>query len=290
MTPRSIAEQFHGQPFHLDRTRGLAQVLSLIQFAADHRKLNIRGEEGDGEEDPEKESLWKIENFYPMQEPMQIGVDGIARISVKGMLSNSLPPIYEKLGLASSYTRISAEIAAAVAGGARGLYLSIDSGGGSVIGVREVYQQLAALKIPAASHTSSIEASAALYLGVAPGQSFATETAMVGSVGSILVMYDWSKFYQDYGVSPVVFASGDLKGTGVDGTSLTEEQAQYLQGLVDTSAAAFKGDVQAARGGAIEEDTMRGQMFFAGEAQSRNLLDAIASEAEVRDWLVAQAA
>lgn len=294
MNARIIAEAFHGIPHLLNRDRGLAQVLSLVKFAEERLpKLNVRADSGDGEDDGDEEGdgglnlEWR--DFYPMRDAMRVGADGIARISVKGMLTNGLPGIYEKLGLATRYTTISADIDAAVAVGAKGLLFAIDSGGGSTVGGREVVQQIRALQIPTASHTASLKASAAYHIGASTGQVFATESAMVGSIGSILVMYDWSKFFQDYGVEPVVFASGDLKGTGVDGTSLTDAQKEYLQGLVDTCASAFKADVLADRG-EVAEDSMRGQVFFSPEACERNIIDAIASEAEVRDWLVAQAA
>ena len=281
MNPKFIAEQFHGIPLYLDRIRGVAQLTALSKFSAE--ALAVKSQDGD--EDADRITF---RDCYPPRAKMTIGEDGVARIAVVGLLSNALPPVYEKVGMATRYTTISAEIAAAVAGGAKGILFAIDSPGGSTIGGAEVVRQIRALGIPKASHTMSCEASAAFHIGASTGQSFATSSAMVGSIGTIIVMYDWSKYFEDYGVEPVVLASGDLKGTGVTGTSLTPAQTEYLSGLVTEAAAKFKADVIADRG-PVEEDSMRGQMFFAGEAQKRNLVDAIASESEVRDWLVEQA-
>jgi len=279
MMKNLIADRFHGVPLMLDRVRGLALLKKLgsAEFLPSPRA---------DEDDDEDRITWQ--DIFAPREKMRIGSDGIAKISVTGMLGSKLEKVYEKLGLATNYETIQAEIAAAVEGGAKGILFSVDSPGGMVMGSYEAVEAIRGISIPKASHTSGQEASAAYLLGSSVGQVFSTASAMVGSIGVIITFYDYSKLAEGMGIEPVVIASGDLKGTGVMGTSLSDAQYEYLKEIVMEAFGVFAGSVRSDRG-AVDDDSMRGQMFSANEGMKRNLVDAIASEAEVRGWLVEQA-
>jgi ClpP class serine protease len=55
-------------------------------------------------------------------------------------------------------------------------------------------------------------------------------TALVGSIGTLMVVYDLSQAAEDQGIKALVFGTGPLKGTGAPGAPVTEAQQEYLRG------------------------------------------------------------
>lgn len=88
----------------------------------------------------------------------------------------------------------------------------------------------------------------------------------VGCIGSYIAYLDDTQFLANLGFAFQVFRSGELKALGVDG--LSEEQAAYLQSLVDSSGEAFRARVLKYRTD-ISPDDMRGQWFTGDEAAAR---------------------
>ena len=78
-----------------------------------------------------------LSNFYTKRQSSFIDGDGIAHIEVRGALLNKAPSIYEKWGLATTYSTIIAETESATSQGAKGILYTFDSPGGTVAGVVE---------------------------------------------------------------------------------------------------------------------------------------------------------
>ena len=84
-----------------------------------------------------------------------------------------------------------------------------------------------------------------------------------------------------------VFSAGKYKSTGMDGTSLTEEQRDRLTQQVNATWARFKQAVTRRR--AIAEADMEGQSFYGTDARDKRLVDACAgSLAAVQAKLIAR--
>ena len=132
----------------------------------------------------------------------------------------------------------------------RGVVLKIDSPGGTVAGMADLardVKELAAAK-PTFAFVEDMAASGGYWLACACRKIYVNEPlALLGSVGVYSVLYDSSGAADKAGVRPVVARSVPLKGAGVPGDRVTDEQAAVQQELVDGAHAAFRSHVKAAR-------------------------------------------
>jgi ClpP class serine protease len=72
----------------------------------------------------------------------------------------------------------------------------------------------------------------------------------------------------------VLFTSGEQKGAGFPGTSLTEAQREHVQAQVDEAFNMFKAAVWTRRPG-IDESSMEGQTFMGLTALGKSLADQV---------------
>lgn len=163
---------------------------------------------------------------------------------------------------------------AAADAGVRTVILDIDSPGGTVNGTPELAYAVESLSQSkhVYAFTSGQCCSAAYWIASQTDGIYATPSAIVGSIGVILPVLDSTALYEKEGLKVEVFAAGKYKSTGLDGTSLSEEQREHLTQQVNTTWAKFKQAVTRRR--AISEEDMEGQTFYADEALRKNLVDA----------------
>jgi len=163
-----------------------------------------------------------------------------------------------------------------------GVLLAIDSPGGSVAGTEDLAAEVRATreKKPVYAQIEDLGASAAYWLASQADQVFANNaTALVGSIGTLLVLYDQSAAAEKEGVKTLVFATGPLKGAGTPGSQINAEQQAYFQGLANQTQAHFDAAVKAGRrlSDAQLADVKTGGVFMAQEALTRGLVDGIQS-------------
>lgn len=162
------------------------------------------------------------------------------------------------------------------------ILLAVESPGGVVAGTADLAAEVKAARRrkPVWAHVDDLAASAAYWVASQAGQVFAnTATALVGSIGTYQLVYDVSAAAEREGVKALLFATGPLKGAGLPGTSVTEEQQRYFQGVVDAMQAEFDAAVRSGRGlSAKELEAVRtGGVFTAAEAQRLRLIDGVRS-------------
>lgn len=162
------------------------------------------------------------------------------------------------------------------------ILLSIDSPGGTVAGTADLGEEVraAAKKKPVYAFVSDLCASAAFWVASQADAIFANNaTALIGSIGTVMTMYDFSKMAEQKGVETLVFATGPLKGAGAEGAPVTEEQRSYFQALVDDAQRSFDAAVK--RGRSLTDLQLKavrtGGVFGAAEAQERKLIDGVQS-------------
>jgi signal peptide peptidase SppA len=171
------------------------------------------------------------------------------------------------------------------------IILDFDSPGGEAAGAPE----LAAL-VRAASEQKTVIAftdatmgSAAYYFGSQASEIVCTPSAALGSIGCYVAFMDQSVAADLKGLKMEVIKSGDFKGIGLPGTSLTNEQRNYLQEQVDNNAAMFRSTVQAARP-AVADEAMQGQVFVGQKAVAAGMADALVNNFDDLLSLLAAAA
>lgn len=225
--------------------------------------------------------------FVNVREPMEIDANGIATIEICGTLGKGLSKI-EKCCGATDYEDVEDDIEAAVAANVRGIFFDIDSPGGQCTGNGEVADMIQALrgKIPMVAYTDDTMASAAYNIGASCDYIFASQSATVGSIGTIVPFVDESGMWEMEGLSfdPITNADGDLKSTMMGPTIGTAAQRAYLQQYVEDAFSQFKGNVL--RNRRVPAEAMRGQAFLAPRALEMNLIDGILTEDQAYSKLV----
>ena len=157
--------------------------------------------------------------------------------------------------------------------------LHIDSPGGYVTGLPEAHRVIEAVDKNVIAYTDTCMCSAAYYLATAADQIVAAPSATVGSVGVYGVMVDQSRAAAEQGVEVHVIRSGDLKGAGIPGKEVTEEEIAHEQAIVDRLFADFKSKVEYARP-AIDPDVFRGAAYPGEQAIELGLIDAQADRVQ----------
>lgn len=210
---------------------------------------------------------------------MTVDADGIATVSVAGIISTGLPSYAEDFGFADT-GRIRNQIEEAASNPAvKAILLNIDSPGGFVTGTPELgcfIAEVAKTK-PVFSFTSGMCCSAAYWLAAPSRAIIATPSAEIGSIGVYVAHEDVSGMARAMGIVVSVFRSGKFKGAGVPGTSLSDDQAAEIQAKVDSLAAVFKSWVAEHRPG-ISDDTMQGQSFMGYQSSNARLVDGITND------------
>jgi signal peptide peptidase SppA len=175
-----------------------------------------------------------------------------------------------------------------------GILLEIDSPGGTVAGTEALAGKVRAArrKKPVWAAIEDLGASAAYWVASQANSIYATsKTALVGSVGTVLTVYDVSKAAEGQGVRPRVFSTGPLKGAGTPGAPVTDEDAVYFQGLVNEAQTHFDAALRSPMGrgfSAAELNAVKtGGVFPAGEAQRLRLIDGVRSLDSILDALAA---
>jgi len=163
-----------------------------------------------------------------------------------------------------------------------GIMLTIDSPGGTVAGTADLGREVARANSekPVFTFCEDLCASAGYWVGSQAERVYANDaTALIGSIGTFVGLYDYSAKAADDGVRPVVIKAGRLKGAGFEGTEITEEQVAYWQGIVDETQAQFTAAIQAGRKLSLEaaEKLVEGRVWLAPEAKAKRLIDGIQS-------------
>lgn len=230
------------------------------------------------------------EDFNEQRPGMSIDADGIAHIFIMGALMNKVAKIYERNGLATSYSTIIRETEEAKSSGASGILYHIDSPGGTVAGVVEAGANIAGAGIPTASHCYGLACSAAYWLTSGTGAIVAAPSATVGNIGAILSWADCSGFWEEMGVEFKALTSqgADLKSTFY--LEPNADQIAFLQESIDEAGAAFRSHVEtgrmAAAGNVLDAEVWRAGWYSGKKAEALGLIDMVGTAYDAKVLLM----
>lgn len=201
---------------------------------------------------------------------------GVAVMPVYGVLAHRAYSVANTSRPLTSTEALAATFRAAVADPDVGtIVLDVDSPGGSVFGVQEFADTIAAARgqkrIVAVANSTA--ASGAYWIASQADQIVVTPSGMVGSIGVIVPHTDLSEAYAKEGIKRSYITYGRYKAEGNDAGPLDDEARTHLQSLVDTYGAAFTRAVAKGRGLPVE--TVRGPAF--GEGRMRLAREAVAA-------------
>lgn len=183
----------------------------------------------------------------------------------------------------TSYETIAAQLAEAADDPAvRSILLDVDSPGGIAIGLSELAEQLrdGLGGKPLVAYANGMAASAAYYLASQADMLIASRDAMVGSIGTYMVVVDSSAAAEAEGLRVHVLRSAPHKGVGEPGAPIGDDQLAALQAEVDSYADLFRRAVLAgrARAGLTADDVAAladGRVWVGQEAVDVRLADRI---------------
>ena len=117
--------------------------------------------------------------------------------------------------------------------GVKAIVLRINSPGGSVAPVQEIYSELKKLEKPIVASMSSTAASGGYYIAAIADEILANPGTLTGSIGVIMQFTKLKGLYEKIGLEQQVVKSGKFKDTGSPMRNLTDEERELLQATLD---------------------------------------------------------
>lgn len=246
---------------------GAEELLRSLAFAV-QTNADARGRRG--EDDVAEIPLYEVH-------------DGVAAVGINGVMVRRAPDWAIAGGYATSTDRARAALATAARDpNVRAIMLSIGSPGGSVSGTQELANMVKAVRAvkPVRAHASDLAASAAYWVGSQAETFSAGETAVVGSIGVITSLYDFSRALADHGVRVEVVRSAPAKGGPQFGEAIGPDEIARTKALIDDLAAVFTREVQSGRGARLgaDQNISTGDVWLGPKALAAGLIDSISDE------------
>lgn len=214
--------------------------------------------------------------------------NGIAVIQVEGTLVHKfgwLDPISGMTG----YDGMTRKLRDAMADpDIHGIWLDINSPGGTVAGMHAFIEELALSSAsanpngkPIYAYVNEMACSAAYAVASSCDQIYGPEDAMVGSIGTLAMHFELTKALDEEGVAVTVFRSGERKARGGPYEELDEEFVTKLQDSLDRSRDRFAEFVEMGRPMTLEQImATEGEWYEGSQAVELGLMDAVLSEAD----------
>lgn len=163
---------------------------------------------------------------------------------------------------------------------AKAVIFAIDSPGGSPLETERIYEELARLKHlhpkPVIAVINTVGTSAAYMLAIRADKVVAGKYSQVGSIGTIMKVYNVRQLADQVHVSQLTFVSGPLKAFLDPLGTPSKEQLAKAQDLVDKAAGYFKAEVEEHRAGKLKElNYYTGEIWLGKEALALGLIDEI---------------
>lgn len=189
--------------------------------------------------------------------------------------------LFNQLSGATSYDLLARDFAEMVDNPqVRSIVLNIDSPGGEANGVAEFADMIYAARSakPIVAYVGGMGASAAYWIASAASEVVIGETAMLGSIGTVLGIQDTSERDAKSGVKRTEIVSSQSPNKRVD--AFSEEGRAKLQARVDALSDVFIAKVARNRG--VDTDTVlqdfgQGDVFVGQAAVTAGLADRIGS-------------
>lgn len=220
----------------------------------------------------ESQAAFIIEESSEERKPYAVSGDGIAQISVKGVITKYGSSF---TGPGSVQTRKALRDAAADQS-VRGILMTIDSPGGTVAGTGDLADDINKVgkSKPIVAYVEDLAASAAYWIASQAGRIVASPNSEIGSIGTYARIEDWSKAFADAGCKVHVIKAGEFKGAGEPGTEITDAQLAEWQNEINGINELFINAVTRGRG-RDATDWADGRVRRADRALKSGMIDAV---------------
>lgn len=160
--------------------------------------------------------------------------------------------------------------------------LVVDSPGGEIFYCHEAVDVLRACRKPVIALCEEMCASAAYWIASAANKVYAVSPfSEVGSIGVMTRFVDGREWYRSNGFREIdVYATGsDLKNK-VHNDAVDGKPEEYIHRFLDPVLEAILGDIRSSRNIPDDSDVLRGEIYYAQDAQALGLIDGIRSVEE----------
>ncbi len=159
----------------------------------------------------------------------------------------------------------------------KAIVLRINSPGGSVAPVQEIYSELQKIDKPIVASMGGTAASGGYYVACAADTIMANPGTLTGSIGVIMQFTRLKGLYDKIGLEHQVIKSGEFKDTGSPFRELTEKEQAVLQATVDDVYNQFVDTIFEARKSLLSRSEILeladGRIFSGQQALDSKLLD-----------------
>lgn len=160
-----------------------------------------------------------------------------------------------------------------------GVLLRMDTPGGMMLGGPEIAEKVAGMSKPVVAHIGGMGASLGYMIASQADEVIANKSAIVGSIGVIASVADYTDMLSRIGIKFHVFTNEDAKykAAGALGTKLTLPQMNQIAKSVESAFGVFKSMVLSRRP-QVKMEAMQGQTFRGSEAKEMGLVDRVGDE------------
>ncbi|MCS7205576.1 MAG: signal peptide peptidase SppA [Leptospiraceae bacterium] len=219
--------------------------------------------------------LQKVSNFSSIMQ------EGIAKIKLKGIIHND-----ETLSdgiYAQQVVDWIQEIKDNI--NLLGVLIEIDSPGGEVGATKMIYNALMSLRKekPVVVYITNIAASGGYYIASAADKVLSYETAIIGSIGVIMLRPNLQSLLEKIGIEVYVLKSGKYKDISYPFRNLSEEEKEMYNEILETAYMGFISDVALGRKQSekvVKDDWAEGRIFSAKKAKAYQMIDDFGGEEE----------
>lgn len=166
--------------------------------------------------------------------------------------------------------------------------------GGTATGCPEAYAALQQIKAESGKPFMSVITgqccSAGYYLAAACDTIVATESSMVGSIGTMRMVEDRSAANAASGVKRFAITSAAMKDIGNPDRPMTDPEKAHLQAMTNYLGGLFVRDMKSARSGIADEVFTNGLPYYAADALKLGLIDGIVPSVDLVLGSLAEAA
>ena len=159
----------------------------------------------------------------------------------------------------------------------KAIVMRIDSPGGSVAPVQEIYTELEKIEKPIVASMGGSAASGGYYIACAADTILANPGTLTGSIGVIMQFTRMKGLYDKVGLEHQVIKSGQFKDTGSPFRTLTEAEQAVLQATVDDVYNQFVDTIAEARSHLLTRteviELSDGRIFSGKQALDSKLID-----------------
>ncbi|WP_299263047.1 signal peptide peptidase SppA [Halorientalis sp.] len=213
----------------------------------------------------------------------------VAEVAVEGPITRSTGGSVLSSPTGADADAIVEQIERADSGAAQALLLKLNTPGGEIVPSEDIRLAAEQFDGPTVAYATDVCASGGYDIASGCDELWARRGSIVGSIGVVGSRVNVSDLADELGVSYEQFTAGEYKDAGVPLKDISDDDREYLQGIVDDYYDDFVDTV--AEGRDMDPDRVReteARIYLGGEANDIGLVDTIGTREDVEDRLAEQ--